>query len=245
MNRSMEKKEITVKSFSELVDIFDDAQIIENKVGEKTFHSVLPFIYRGMSNVEWLLKPSIGRVKDYSVQTEWDMLSLFKRGARPYLDETPKNDWEWLSLAQHHGMPTRILDWTENPLVALFFAIETDYNVDSVVYALPAPEVIVTEKFHPLEYDKKAIVFLPELITPRIVAQQSQFTIHSRPDVEFTHWCKKIIIPIKLRNLIKFKLSVFGISRASLFPGLDGLAQSISWNKTADKMDIREYFLDK
>lgn len=52
------------------------------------------------------------------------MLDEFKRRARPFLDTMPRNDFEWLFLMQHYGTPTRLLDWTTNALVALYFAIE-------------------------------------------------------------------------------------------------------------------------
>lgn len=53
------------------------------------------------------------------------MLAAFKRQARPFLEAPPTNDFEWMFVAQHHGLPTRLLDWSTNALIALFFAISS------------------------------------------------------------------------------------------------------------------------
>ena len=126
------KKEIIPKSWSDLQDLlFNDA------FNDKINRIRSPYIYRGLSKFDYQLKTSLIRLKGTYEELEFHLLRNFKKySSRP--DISNKSDWEWLALAQHHGLPTRLLDWTYSPYVALHFATTEieKYHKDGVIWAL-------------------------------------------------------------------------------------------------------------
>lgn len=87
------------------------------------------FIFRSVQDAaKHKLRPAVGRVIDghqpYRASRERGLLERFKQQAALHLTSPPGNDWDWLALAQHHGVPTRLLVWSFNPLVATWFALK-------------------------------------------------------------------------------------------------------------------------
>ncbi|WP_111428761.1 FRG domain-containing protein [Rhodobacteraceae bacterium DSL-40] len=92
--------------------------------------------FRGQGDIEWPLKPALYR-GDFDKYLEREMLRDFRSYAYEFLENRERLDIDWLFIAQHHGLPTRLLDWTENPLVSLYFScLNHARSTDACVWAL-------------------------------------------------------------------------------------------------------------
>ena len=149
------------------------------------------WVFRGHSRADFQLIPSLGRVTHTSVSRskyEESLFDIFCREARGYFNSSslPANEWEWLCLAQHHGLPTRLLDWTHNPLAALYFAVTEHPEHDGHLFALhsirKASERICNGSPFTIE---RPVKFYPNAVTPRIRAQEGVFVV-----------CAKVELPL-------------------------------------------------
>ncbi|MFN8461493.1 MAG: FRG domain-containing protein [Anaerolineales bacterium] len=194
--------------------------------------------YRGVPNKDYKLIPSIGRKQKISLEAltriESGMLRQFKFRAIPFLNYHPANDWEWLILGQHHGMSTRLLDWTSNPLTALYFACTGDTNIDGAIYSISSiPTLLDTEKSPDPFNVEKDYMIIPPHISPRVAAQSSLFSASKNPLIPLEGTIEKPITKYIVNSkrkfaILSFLVLKFGIGPSSLFPGLDGLCEQIA-----------------
>lgn len=203
--------------------------------------------YRGHSRPDYELRPKAGRQPfATTISSDKVMFDKWKRHAVAYVTAPPRelSEWDWLAIAQHHGLATRLLDWTFNPLAAAFFAIVSSANEvstqhDSVVYAHYSPsEFIDTSKFSDPFNVFGICRVAPSSVAPRIGRQGGIFTVHGSPSHDLEQHLpeddklKKIVIDRNCKKDFAIQLSHYGINRLSLFPDLDGLSAHINWSFT-------------
>lgn len=111
---------MNIESIQDLLEHLGDM----NPEGQQTIW------YRGQALAEWKLLPQYVRLTEK--QSESTLLKRFKQSAAMLVANTaPNTSFDWLFLMQHYGVPTRLLDWSESPLVALYFAVENTEKHDS------------------------------------------------------------------------------------------------------------------
>ena len=205
-------------------------------------------LFRGHSNETWNLTPKIARISrrnGLSLRTmEESMLSEFKRRSIPHLTFQPQTDWDWLALAQHNEMPTRLLDWTANPLVALWFVVKRPAEGNSrgtvwIFFRSDEDYVSFTDNESPFNVDRTK-VFRPNHLNQQIVDQDGWFTIHKymtaqqqfiplQNNTTYKGRLSRVAIPHDAFASIRRELNRYGLNHASVFPNLVNLSRHIEW----------------
>ncbi|MDO6594453.1 FRG domain-containing protein [Neptuniibacter sp. 1_MG-2023] len=228
--------------------------------------------FRGQCDASWDLESSLTRrlkqfvPKDRWAEQEGRAIRVFKRKAHYFLNDTSAldDDFRCLALMQHHGAPTRLLDFTKSPYVASYFALHSS-TTTAAVYAVNTPALWheatppgfpeqTRDAIDPRNHDLLHKYYLsnqypvvwpgePWSMDRRIVAQAGTFIIPGKIDVSVAELLTnydyndiilaKIIIPNEIRSEAMEALYRMNISHATLFPDLDGLARSISYELEA------------
>jgi FRG domain len=237
-------KPLSVSTVSELAQAI---QLLLRRDGRR-------WIYRGHADHTWSLLPSVRR--DYTRAYERYLSNEFYARARTRHASCPEaRDFAgWLSLMQHYGLPTRLLDWSYSPLIAAYFAVfeHGSSGRDACVWALAPRAFNRAQGFEDLIYPLDARVLLPLVkpalkgddssdriaaamaveTDPRMQMQQGAFTVHASdtPIERLTGcdaWLRKMIIPRAVIAKFANEMELLGYRIDYLFPDLGSLAREL------------------
>lgn len=226
------------------------------KLAAHTSRARFPF-FRGHSRSDWKLLPAFARADKTKPgaagldvhQLENNVYFDFVTRAGELLTAT--DGWSVAFAMQHHGVPTRLLDWTETLAVALHFAIRGS-DGDAAVWvlnpfalngktfgkrAVPHPHELhgtYTDFFidRTKQLDAAVLALSPLRHNPRVFHQRSGFTLHEDIDTAIEVLCpeavQKVVIPKGTHSDARTFLQHAGISEFTLFPDLDGLARDVN-----------------
>lgn len=242
-----------LNQWSEYVELVERLNV--NEQGDADWY------LRGQSDVSWSVQPTLVRhLQRVSVRRalgiEFGALRRFQSQYHLYAkaDGVDRSSWgpiAWWMVMQHYSCPTRLLDWTSSPYVALYFAVEQCPDCDGAVWLFPssALDSISTARFGKLSPEAPELLETDDIEavypivaaqhTERSAPQQAVFTVctHVLGDhglvieeafrgQETRYPLHKITVPAELKDECLSRLRIMNITPSSLFPGLDGLGRA-------------------
>ena len=191
---------------------------------------VLNRAFRGHASVAWTLVPSALRPGVAGIDRQL-LLEAWRKTARRFASPQPANDLEFLVLAQHYGIPTALLDWTTNPLVALYFACLSAEGINAGEVAPADGQVIQldTSSIHTIRKNETVDIFKDDRSQPilldtavmntRATAQDSLMTLHGANEMPLDAR-PVFVIPHDQKIYVKSALRMFGISEDRIYADL-------------------------
>jgi hypothetical protein len=231
-----------IKSVSDLIGL-------RTKLGSQRW-------FRGQQNAMWPLTPRVFRTSSF-VDSEKSMIDEFRQSASLRSGIRPNDQWSWCVFAQHYGIPTRLLDWTINPLQALYFAVESTEESDETdarFYALDAEQLnrkslgsgtsfplLLNDSNQELSYylpgtevsGRSPVAVVAEEGFVRISSQHGVFTVVPKRDYDDSSMegtCQSWVIPKEYKNTIRKELEFIDINDSTTYPDLEHFAKRIVQN---------------
>ena len=199
-------------------------------------------VYRGQAKAAWKLRSgAVDRLQkaygDHVLDDENDLRTLVSDyhkdliGRMEVIDGQRLRDWQRLTILQHQGAATGLLDFTESPLVALWFACHDEPEDDGQVFILDIGDGQVAANGRKLDSEalfntERVVYYEPDRsLGPRIIAQQSLFVICNPPSLPELHF-KSFVIPKEVKGHLTEYLKGLGLSKENLFRDVPGLASA-------------------
>jgi hypothetical protein len=212
-------------------------------------HAAGAYLFRGQADSSDIL-PKIGRSGyNFDYTRERALFEAFERAARPYL-KGEMSPFEMLALAQHHGAPTRLVDWSTSPLVAAWFAVSSyPEGTDAQIYALDVVRADIdalntktrttragTTVEDPLRLTTGVYLIETAQVSNRITTQRGIFTLHGKPTAPLKIPASETFqIPATLRADFHSRLMDVGVDASHIYPDIDGLCRSLDYRFKSGK----------
>ena len=188
---------------------------------------------------------------------ESSLNTRFRQTSPPFLQSTPSTDFDWLFLQQHFGVPTRLLDWSENPFVSLYFALSSSkpgedaalWILDPILWTqssltnpgltvIPDPSTAAATQFYsglrdPIMPRRDPIAIHSNHTNNRVVAQRGTFTLFGigKSPMESLSYAKDcltlFVIDRDLKTRLYEKILRIGYTHSVIYPDLSGLGSEI------------------